>query len=43
MSSALWDGSDGGTGECVQYAERVGRLWVNLWDEWVTPHSVLHY
>lgn len=31
---ALWDGSDGGTGACVRYAERVGRLWVNLWSEW---------
>ena len=33
-TGALWDGSDGGTGACVKYAERVGRIWVNLWDEW---------
>lgn len=23
---AVWDGSDGGTGNCVRYADRVGRL-----------------
>lgn len=28
---ALWDGSDGGTANCVRYAERAGRLTINLW------------
>jgi uncharacterized phage-like protein YoqJ len=30
---ALWDGSAGGTGNCVAYAEKVGREWDNLWPE----------
>lgn len=28
---ALWDGSSGGTGNCVAYAESVRRPMVNLW------------
>jgi uncharacterized phage-like protein YoqJ len=32
---ALWDGSDGGTANCVRYAERVGKPVRNLWSEWV--------
>lgn len=31
---ALWDGSTGGTGNCVRYAEKVGKPIVNLWDRW---------
>ena len=31
---ALWDGSAGGTGNCVRYARKVGRPVVNLWNEW---------
>jgi uncharacterized phage-like protein YoqJ len=32
---ALWDGSDGGTANCVRYAESRG-IWVeNLWGSWV--------
>lgn len=30
----LWDGSEGGTGNCVRYAQSVGRDFVNLWPEW---------
>lgn len=30
---ALWNGSDGGTANCVRYAERVGKPVVNLWHE----------
>jgi uncharacterized phage-like protein YoqJ len=29
---ALWDGSAGGTGNCIQYANKVGKPIVNLWD-----------
>lgn len=29
---ALWDGSPGGTGNCIRYANDVGRQVVNLWD-----------
>lgn len=32
---ALWDGSSGGTGNCVRYARRVGRPTVNLWPGWI--------
>jgi uncharacterized phage-like protein YoqJ len=32
---ALWDGSDdGGTYDCVTYAERVGKRVINLWPSW---------
>lgn len=31
---ALWSGADGGTTNCVRYAEKVGREVVNLWGEW---------
>lgn len=29
---ALWDGSDGGTANCVRYAEKVGKPITNLWE-----------
>lgn len=29
---ALWDGSSGGTGNCIQYANQVGKPWRNFWD-----------
>lgn len=32
--AALWDGSGGGTGNCVRYVQQVQRPWVNLWDQW---------
>lgn len=31
---ALWDGSTGGTSNCVQYAKKVGKPITNLWSEW---------
>lgn len=30
---ALWDGSDGGTANCVRYAESVGKPVINLWEQ----------
>lgn len=32
---ALWDGSPGGTGNCIRYAEDVMKPIVNLWDRFV--------
>ena len=32
---ALWDGSSGGTANCIAYAERRGRPVKNLWPEWM--------
>jgi uncharacterized phage-like protein YoqJ len=32
---ALWNGTPGGTRNCVLYAEEVGRRSVNLWPHWV--------
>lgn len=29
---ALWNGTDGGTANCVRYAEKVGKPIVNLWE-----------
>lgn len=31
---ALWDGSTGGTANCVHYAEKVMKPITNLWSEW---------
>jgi uncharacterized phage-like protein YoqJ len=31
---ALWDGSSGGTGNCVTYANKIGRPGWNLWQYW---------
>ena len=30
---ALWNGTDGGTANCVRYAEQTGRPIINLWKE----------
>lgn len=32
----LWDGSEGGTKACINYAEWKGREMHHLWDEWLT-------
>lgn len=29
---ALWNGTDGGTANCVRYAEKVGKPIINLWE-----------
>lgn len=31
---ALWDGSPGGTANCLAYAARVGKPVTNLWEQW---------
>ena len=37
---ALWDGSAGGTSNCVHYARRIGRPVENLWVEWILIGSL---
>lgn len=37
--AALWDGSTGGTGNCVSYIEQIGKPWKNLWPEWLAFNS----
>ncbi len=37
---ALWDGSWGGTFNCVRYAEKKGVPIDNLWDRWTLPEDV---
>lgn len=32
---ALWNGSPGGTANCITYAEGVGRLYGNPWHQWL--------
>lgn len=32
---ALWDGSPGGTGNCAEYAHRIAKPVVNLWESWI--------
>lgn len=29
---ALWDGSSGGTKNCLDYARKKGKPYINLWD-----------
>lgn len=31
---ALWNGSEGGTANCIKYAEKVGCPVINLWSRW---------
>lgn len=31
---ALWNGTSGGTANCVRYAQQVGRSWRNCWARW---------
>lgn len=33
--AALWDGSNGGTANCVAYAMFVGRPYINLWSQFL--------
>ncbi len=35
MLLALWDGSPGGTKNCIDYAKRDANPIVNLWDSWL--------
>jgi len=32
---SLWDGTPGGTANCVRYTKSKGKPLVNVWDEWV--------
>lgn len=32
---ALWNGTDGGTKNCIKYAEKVNKPVVNFWDKWL--------
>ena len=34
---ALWNGTDGGTANCVRYAQAANKPIVNLWDKYDTP------
>lgn len=36
---ALWDGSSGGTGNCVAYAKKKNKQIVNLWDKYAELRS----
>lgn len=38
--AALWDGSWGGTFNCVKYAEKRGVQIDNLWDRWTLPPEI---
>lgn len=31
LGIAFWDGSKGGTANCINYANSIGKPWVNLW------------
>lgn len=33
---ALWNGSPGGTSNCIRYAEKIGRPVTNLWEDFDT-------
>lgn len=34
---ALWDGSPGGTGNCVRYCRKIRRVTLNVWPDWRSP------
>jgi len=38
---ALWNGSSGGTANCVKYAEKVGKTIVNCWEQYQI-HLISH-
>lgn len=38
----LWDGSEGGTGNCVAYAKRVQREMAHLWSTWLKYRDADH-
>lgn len=40
--AALWDGSPGGTGNCIRYARKIDRPFDNLWDNWVALAADFH-
>ena len=31
---ALWNGTDGGTANCIRYAQKKNKPIINLWDHW---------
>lgn len=37
---AMWNGTDGGTHNCIKYANRTGKPITNLWSEYEQLHSV---
>lgn len=39
---ALWNGSEGGTGNCVAYAEKLRQPMTNLWPEWLELQQEQH-
>lgn len=38
---ALWDGSSGGTGNCIRYAKSKGKLIHNAWSVWINQYELL--
>jgi uncharacterized phage-like protein YoqJ len=37
---ALWDGSSGGTGNCIEYAKKQDKKIVNLYDKWYAEYKI---
>lgn len=42
MVLALFNGTGGGTGNCVHYAKHAGHTVKNVWGEWVKAEETLH-
>jgi uncharacterized phage-like protein YoqJ len=40
---ALWDGTSGGTGNCIKYAESVKKPIDNLWSSWRAADNSVRY
>jgi uncharacterized phage-like protein YoqJ len=36
---SLWDGTSGGTKNCLDYAKKKEIPWENIWDAWVKLNS----
>jgi uncharacterized phage-like protein YoqJ len=39
MLIALWDGSNGGTANCLMYATQMHRRYINYWSQFIDPSS----
>lgn len=39
--AALWDGTFGGTCNCIAYVEKRRKPWVNLWPHWIGDYEAI--
>ncbi len=37
---ALWNGTSGGTANCIKYAEKINKPIINVWDQWISNKHI---